>query len=114
MENLKVEQRGKGFFLSLSGEITLEVTAELKNAIDAETEQVEFSVLVMDLSEVSFMDSSGIGFLVALTTRLKGQGRALYLYMPSTQVRKTLELVQLSNFFHIIADDDELIALLPG
>jgi anti-sigma B factor antagonist len=66
----------------------------------------------MDLSRIRFMDSAGIGFLVAMNTRVQNGGGSFYLYKPSLQVTKTLELVQLIDFFEFCATEDELSSLL--
>ncbi|MFO7818434.1 MAG: STAS domain-containing protein, partial [Desulfovibrionales bacterium] len=66
-----------------------------------------------DLSDIKFMDSSGIGFLVATNNKVKQSGRGFYLYMPSPQVIKTLKLVNLFSFFEILRDEDDLVAVTP-
>ena len=67
--------------------------------------------VVIDLSDVTFMDSSGIGFLVSANTRMRSAGRAFYLYRLSKPVEKTLGLVQLLQFFKVIADETALTAV---
>ena len=113
MEGLRVESKNGAIFFNFNGEITLEVTADLKNEIEQALEGQTYKVLVFDLAGVNFMDSSGIGFLVAQNTKVKGGGKRMYLYRPSAQVKKTLDLVQLSNFFQIIEDEDALETVLP-
>lgn len=114
MEAFRVEQRGDAVFIQLLGEITLEITGELKVEIDHALRSSEYVAIVLDLSGITFMDSSGIGFLVALNTKTIGQGKKMHLFKPSAQVVKTLELVQLSNFFHILQDEDELETVIQG
>ncbi len=113
MENCLIEFRDDALYLTFHGEITIEITAGLKKEIDKALQPSSFSSVVVNLSEVAFIDSSGIGFLVALNTRLISLSRKMFLFKPSAQVKKTLDLVQLSSFFTIAADEDELLALLP-
>lgn len=94
-----------------SGEITMEITQDFKHEMEKVLEDGKSSILVLDLSEVSFMDSSGIGFLVACNTRLQASGKSLVLFSPSSQVRKTLELVQLMEFFKVVETEQELDTL---
>ena len=88
----------------------MEITSGFKKEVERSLEDAQ--ALVLDLSEVSFMDSSGIGFLVACNTRVQNAGKTLVLYMPSTQVRKTLGLVQLMSYFQVADNDSELDSLL--
>lgn len=111
MENLTWTQDGPCLTARYAGEITMEVTQDFKHAVEKNLEDAKAATLVLDLSEVSFMDSSGIGFLVACNTRLQTSGRTLVLFKPSSQVKKTLGLVQLMQFFTVAESDQELAAL---
>ncbi len=113
MDQLRIEERDGAVFLSFLGEITLDITSDLKEKIEGVLADSDVSNIVVDLSRISFLDSSGIGFLVALNTKLKGLGKKMFLFKPSTQVKKTLELVQLASFFQMLDDDDDLLTLLP-
>ncbi len=111
MEKLSLK-RGKGaLMLKYDGEITLEITGDLKRRLDAELDGGDVRAVVVDLSGVPFMDSSGIGFLVSVNTRMRSTGKSFYLYSLSPAVEKTLGLVQLLSFFEIIKDENDLAAL---
>ncbi len=111
MEKLNLVRRGSAVVVKYSGEITLEVASVLKTRLEEEPVR-SADVLVVDLSDVQFMDSSGIGFLVSLNTRLRSGGKGFYLFNLSPQVEKTLALVQLLAFFEILSDEDELEAVV--
>jgi anti-sigma B factor antagonist len=112
MENLRVEKKDGGLVIRCEGEITLDGTPGLKRSIEDALGGGAVDAVVMDLSRVRFMDSAGIGFLVAMNTRVQNGGGSFYLYKPSQQVTKTLELVQLIDFFEFCATEDELSGLL--
>jgi anti-sigma B factor antagonist len=95
------------------GEITIEVTGEMRQVVEDNLNSQSVEALVLDLSSVRFMDSSGIGSLVALNSKIKNSGKNFYILAPSDQVRKTLELVQLLSFFHIVDTEEDLALLLP-
>ena len=111
MEKLTIKRDSDALMLRYSGEITLEITGDLKRRLDAELEDAEVKAVIIDLSDVSFMDSSGIGFLVSANTRMRSSGRSFFLYKLSKPVEKTLGLVQLLQFFQILADEKALAAL---
>ncbi len=46
--------------------------------MEAELASDEVSAIVLDLSGVEFMDSSGIGFLVSMQTRMRAAGKAFH------------------------------------
>ena len=111
MEGLLIEKKDGLVAVVYGGEITLDVTSVMKGEINAATESVDYKNLIMDLSSVSFIDSSGIGFLVSLNSRIRNAGKTFYLFKPSPQVVKTLDLVQMIKYFKIINSDEELAAL---
>lgn len=109
-----IRRVGGALLLKYAGEITLEMTADLKRRLEAELGEGEEAgdggvrAVVVDLSAVPFMDSSGIGFLVSCNTRMKSAGKAFYLYQLSPAVEKTLGLVQLLGFFSVLPDETAL------
>ncbi|EFL49878.1 anti-sigma-factor antagonist [Solidesulfovibrio fructosivorans JJ]] len=111
MEKLTLTHVGNALMLRYVGEITLEITGDLKRRLDAELDGNSVGTVVIDLSDVTFMDSSGIGFLVSVNTRMRSAGRSFYLYRLSKPVEKTLGLVQLLQFFQILADETALAAV---
>jgi len=114
METLNVEKQAHVCIIRFAGELTLEVVDKLKQEIQQHLQDPEASVLVIDLSQTVFLDSSGIGFLVHLNNRKKSFSKELYLLKPSPQVKKTLSLVKLLNHFNVIDDESGLQALLDS
>lgn len=57
--------------------------------------------LVLDLSGVAFLDSSGIGTLVELRNVATDTGGALVLRQPSDRTRRLLEITALDSVFGI-------------
>ena len=111
MEKLTLTRTDRALLLKYAGEITLEITGDLKHRLDTELLDNAVQAVVVDLSGVPFMDSSGIGFLVSANTRMRSSGRSFYLYRLSPAVEKTLGLVQLLNFFSILKDECALAAV---
>lgn len=95
--------------LKCGREVTIETIYDFKEVAEAKSESAEVNAVVADLSEAHFLDSSGIGFLVSLNSRLKSINKNMFLLKPSEQICKTLELVRLISFFTIIEDEREII-----
>lgn len=55
--------------------------------------------LILDLSDVPFMDSAGVGALVAVRTLILGAGGRLVLFRPSQRVMEMLKRLRLENLF---------------
>jgi anti-sigma B factor antagonist len=66
--------------------------------------------LVLDLEELTTMDSSGIGLLSRFLTATKQQGGSLKLVNPSKFVVQTLKLVGLLNLFEVFNDSQAATA----
>ena len=112
MGSLKSIQQGSTLFFQITGELTLEEATPLRAEIKETMQAIDFEHVILDMNDVPFIDSSGIGMLVSLNTSVKGQGKALFLLNPTEQTRNTLELVQLLDFFHILDGEDELLSSL--
>ena len=66
--------------------------------------------LVVNLTEVPTIDSSGIGILVKAMASAKQRGGALKLVNPSKFVLQTLRLVGVLNLFEVFDDEDAAVA----
>ena len=58
--------------------------------------------LDMDLSGVTFLDSSGLGALISLNKTLRLRRGVLRILKPAPNVRQLLELTRLDHIFEII------------
>jgi anti-sigma B factor antagonist len=65
--------------------------------------------IVLDMSSLKFMDSSGIGVLVSSANDLNLLKGSLRLCNVTKQVRNLFELVRVERFFQVFATRDEAI-----
>ena len=66
--------------------------------------------ILLDLSEVPWIDSSGIGLLVKLLTSAKQRGGAMKLLNPSKFTVQTLKMIALLDVFEIYEDQQVAVA----
>ncbi len=66
--------------------------------------------IVLDMSEVPMVDSSGIGLLVKALTSAKQVGGAIRLLSPSKFTVQTLKMIGLLNLFEIFDDQQQAVA----
>lgn len=114
MKDIVIERQDDVLMVGLQGEVTFENTGDIRQRVESELAAGEHASLILDLSAVTFMDSSGIGTLVALNSKVYNSGKRLYLLSPAEQVLKTLEMVKLTEFFDIIKDESDLDILPFG
>ena len=65
--------------------------------------------VVIDLSAVRFVDSSGLGAMLSCLRQMTARGGDLKLSGMSQQVRATFELVRMHRIFDIFDTNDEAI-----
>ena len=64
---------------------------------------------VIDLSEVRYISSSGIGVLITVLTKMRNAGGEVYLASPSEHVKKLLIITKLNNIFNVSDTLDEVL-----
>jgi anti-sigma B factor antagonist len=95
--------------VDLSGRITLgEASVVVRDVIKDLLSKGNKKIL-LNLVEVSFIDSSGIGVLVSSFSAVRSQGGELKLVNPSKRVRDLLQISKLYTLFDV--KDDETTAL---
>ncbi|WPR74229.1 STAS domain-containing protein [Algoriphagus sp. NG3] len=62
---------------------------------------------VVDLSEVRYISSSGIGLLITMLTKMRNKDGEVYLTAPSEHVKKLLIITKLNNIFTVYDSIDE-------
>ncbi len=72
--------------------------------------------ILVNLKDVSYIDSSGIGELVGAFTSVQAQGGHLKLLNPAVKVVNVLRLTRLDHFFPVETDETAAIQsfALPG
>ncbi|MEM6736057.1 MAG: STAS domain-containing protein [Bacteroidota bacterium] len=64
---------------------------------------------LLDLSEVRYINSSGIGVLITLLTKFRNKKGELYLINPSNHVNKLLMMTKLQAIFNIASSEEEIL-----
>lgn len=64
---------------------------------------------IIDLKEVRYISSSGIGVLITMLTKMRNAGGEVYLTSPSEHVKKLLIITKLNNIFTVFDSLEEAI-----
>lgn len=67
--------------------------------------------LILDMSKVNYIDSSGVGSLVDIYRRLKRSKNAFVLVAPGPRVMSVLEITRLDKFFAIVNTQEEAMLM---
>ncbi|HEX9504734.1 MAG TPA: STAS domain-containing protein [Acidimicrobiia bacterium] len=90
---IALEHQAGATIVIATGEIDMATAPELRAGLAETTGDV-----IIDLAAVEFLDSSGIGVLVAAGNRLAAAGGSLALRAPRPPVRRVLEIVGLVDW----------------
>jgi anti-anti-sigma factor len=90
--------------VTLVGEVNLLQSNELKEKIKEELVKYNTNQLIIDLSQVPLLDSSGLGMLIALFKYInQQQGKIVYVGM-TDYVKKIIGFAKLDQIFTIVDD----------
>jgi anti-sigma B factor antagonist len=95
---VRVEHQPDAVLLVATGELDIMGAPRLLEAMPREGA----GRVVIDLSEVEFMDSSGLRSLLEARTAAADAGRPFALARPSAAVARVLELVDLTREFEVV------------
>ncbi len=108
---MKIETRTVGdvHVLDCSGKITLgEGTMAIRNTV-REVLKNGGKKIVLNLSEVNYIDSSGIGELVSTFTTVTNQGGQLKLLNLTKKIQELLQITKLLTVFSVYQSEQDAI-----
>ena len=109
---MKISTRdsGKVRVLDLKGRITLGAgDLELRKAVQDELDKGNNNI-VLQMQGVDYVDSAGLGELVAVKKRAVAKGGNAKIVMPSESVYKVMSIVSLHLVFEIFDNEAKAIA----
>jgi len=104
-----VKEAGKVRVIELKGRITLGAgDLELRKAVQDQLDKGNTSI-ILSMQGVEYIDSAGLGELVACKKRAAAKGGDVKLVMPSESVYKVLSIVSLHLVFEIFDSEAKAI-----
>ena len=91
---VEAREEGRARVLKLSGELDVASSGALEQSVE---EVSDYDLLVVDLSELEFIDSTGLSVLVAAHQRAVAAGREFCLVQGPAQVQRLLALTGLEE-----------------
>lgn len=96
--------------LNIEGDIDIYNTSDLKRTVNELIDGANKKHIIFNLGGVPYIDSSGIGALIATLTKLKKSGGTLKIVNPQDSVRKVFELTKMTSFFDIFDKMEDALA----
>lgn len=90
--NLKSITSGKSLTIFLEGDIDHHNARNVRSKIDTKVFIQRPDELILDLSRVSFMDSSGLGLILGRYTKALELGISFKVANPTPQIKRILDL----------------------
>lgn len=106
------EKRGQVLMIKVSGDLIgedkgMDLIGFINDAINE-----GFIRCAVDISQLRYINSSGIGVLITVLTKFRNKGGELFLINPSESVNKLLIITKLNAIFNIASSEEEAIKSL--
>ena len=82
-------------YVVLSGELDEYSATEVRLTLDELFEKEGFNQVIVDLSELEFMDSTGVGVMLGRYKKLKGKKVPIFICNPSSHAEKIFKMTGL-------------------
>jgi anti-sigma B factor antagonist len=102
-----VERRDAAAIVTMEGE--LDIATEAQATADLDRAMGGAELLVVDLRELSFLDSTGVRVLLAADLRAREKGMRFGLVRGEGMIARLLEVTRIDQRFPVVDDPDELI-----
>lgn len=109
---LEIARRDKDdvTILALHGKLILgDETLQLGDAIQRLLAQDKKNIL-LNLEKVSFIDSAGVGTLIAAFSSARARGATVKLTNPTQKFQETLQITRMMTIFEVFSDEQKALA----
>ncbi len=110
MMNLQTKKIGNVVVVYLQGRLDVHLSADIEKEINKLIKDEPNAHLLLNLSGVEYMSSSGLRIFVSTMRILKESNRKLKLCNMNSAVKKIFEVVELMDMFEIYDTEEEAIA----
>jgi anti-sigma B factor antagonist len=109
-----IEEAGNAWVVTLRGEVDAYSAPSLREDLRVLVEERGALVVVIDLSAVTFLDSSGLGAIVGVLRRLRERGGRLTIVEPESPASRIFEHTGLDAVLELYDRLDEAVSAATG
>ncbi|HEY3404285.1 MAG TPA: STAS domain-containing protein [Ohtaekwangia sp.] len=106
--NFSHEIKNGKLIIRLSGDLIGEDNGASILEVVNTTIQDKVLSCIIDISNLRYINSSGIGVLITMLTKFRNKGGEVYLMKPSESVQKLLVITKLNAIFQIVQSESEI------
>lgn len=99
--------------IDLHGEVNGSVEARLNTAFD-QAEQTQPQTIVLNFTDVDYINSTGIALIVGLLSRARKAKRELTVYGLSEHYTELFNITRLADFMHIFPDEESVVTSIAS
>jgi len=108
---LKIRKSGESYIIDVNGEMDLYNSYRLKELVMKMLEK-KVERFIVNLEQVDYIDSSGIGALIYICSTIKKMNLRLVITNIHGSVKKVIELTKLMGYFPIMPTIEEALVKL--
>lgn len=105
---INFDETEKYFVARISGDIDAYHSATFKQKLMEHLDNISKHIVVLDLSEVQYIDSAGLGSMVSLIKESKKRNKEIVLVSLQKQIKKIFEMTKLDKIIRIVDTIEEL------
>ncbi len=94
---IKLEADGRRLVAALRGELDHHAAGSVREKIDGAVVSNDTKELILDFSDVGFMDSSGIGLILGRYKLMRGKSGSLHIRGVSDRYRRMMQMAGLEK-----------------
>lgn len=99
--NIRNEIQGREFLLRIEGRMDYPAQREFREASALALAAPDLTHIVIDLAQVDYVDSAGLGMLLLFKEKAELRERKIILRNPTPAVHQVLKKVHFGRFFEI-------------
>ena len=108
---LKIRKNGDVYIIDVNGEMDLYNSYKLKELVMKMIEK-NIKIFIINLEQVDYIDSSGIGALIYISSTIKKMNLKLAISNIHGAVKKVIELTKLMGYFPIANSVEEALLMV--
>lgn len=110
---LKIRKNGDAYIIDVDGEMDLYNSYKLKELVMKMIEK-NVKLFIINLEQVGYIDSSGIGALIYICSTIKKANLRLAIANVHGSVKKVIELTKLMGYFPISNNVEEALDMVKA
>jgi anti-sigma B factor antagonist len=101
MSSKSINEMGKTNMVCIKGEIDIYSIEKFRDTIE-KIIKTQAPEIILDCSELSYMDSTGMGVLIELRNKTKEMGQKIIMMNPRPNIKKLLTLTGVDKIIEVI------------